>query len=215
MKKIIFFVVAIPVGFAAIYFYFKSQKTETNPVVQIKIPFVGSQFSLENAPSQSLKGLVISSSGDIGWQGRVATEESKLKENIEIQQGESVATKENGNITIQFGKDATVSLLPKTKVDIIQTLSADIVFNQASGSAVYIRSGSSPVSIRAAHLLIENGDTVSIIFNDLNKNLVSVEAVSGTAKIAFNDSSFTSNVITITEDQTYVFNDDTRQGELK
>lgn len=215
MKKIIFFVVAIPIGFAAVYFYFKLQKTDTAQTVQIKIPFVGSQFSLEEAPSQSLKGKIISSSGNIGWQSRIATEESKLKQNIEIQQGESVSTKEDGNITIQFGDNTTISLHPKTKVDIIQTLSNDMVFNQASGSATYVKSEESPVSIRAAHLLIENGGTVSITFNDQNKSLVSVEAVSGTSKIAFNDSSFTSNIVTITKEQIYIFNDDNRQGDLE
>ena len=215
MKKIFFFLYALVIGFILVGLYFRFVYKGEVPIIEIKIPFVGSQFSLENAPSKSLKGKIISMTGEIEWQSRVATESSKLTNSTtQIQQGESLKTLSTGNITVQFGDAAKIILLPKTKVDIIQTLTDDIVFNQTSGSATYEKTASYPVSVRILHLLVENGGSVTASIDELT-GIITVSSDKGGATAAYNDQNNTSNIVKIPEGQKYVFNDDTRQGELE
>lgn len=211
MKRVFFFLYPLVAGFILIGLYFKFTGNK-KPNVEIKIPFIGSQFSLENAPSQSFKGKIISMSGEVNWQSRVATESSRLTTNIELQQGESITIGPSGNIKVQFGNGAEISLLPKTKVDIIQTLPDDMVFNQASGSAVYKKLSNYPLSIRALHLLVETENTVTI---SIDNNIIVLKSDSGNSKVAFNNLNNESQIVTIPERSEYIFNDDTRQGDLK
>lgn len=211
MKKIFFFLYALVGGFILIGLYFRFTGTK-KPNVEIKIPFIGSQFSLENAPSQSLKGKIISMSGEVDWQSRVATESSKLNTSTQLQQGENITTGPSGNIKVQFGNGAEISLLPKTKIEIIQTLADNIVFNQISGIVVYKKTANYPLSIRAMHLLAETEDAITI---SIDNSIVTLESTSGNSKIAFNDANNKSQVIIIPNGSSYIFNDDTRIGVLE
>lgn len=215
MNKILFFLFALIIGFIAVGAYFRFANVAPNDIVQIKIPFVGSQFSLENAPSESLKGKIISMTGKVNWESRIATEEAELSKDTTLQQGEQIDTKEDGNITVQFGDKASVIISPKTQIDIIQTLKEDVVFSQASGSAVYKKTGDYPVSVRVKHILVENGGQVSVSMDEVNPSLITISADSGSSTLAFNDQDYMSNKVILTERQKYLFNDDTRQGDLK
>src|SRR5690349_3462927 len=57
-------------------------------------------FSTENAPSQTLKATVISSTGDVQWQSRTATESAPLTTSI-LQQGEQLSIGENGKVALK------------------------------------------------------------------------------------------------------------------
>ncbi len=209
MKTAFFFLYALVGGFILVGLYFRFTGVK-KPNVEIKIPFIGSQFSLENAPSESLKGKIISMSGEVNWLSRVATESSKLANNTQLQQGESVMTGSEGNIKIQFGNAAEINLLPKTQIDIIQTLPDNIVFNQASGSALFKKTANYPLSVRALHLLVETENSVTI---SIDNSIVTLKSDLGNSKAAFNDLNNESQVITVTEGSRYTFNDDTRQGD--
>lgn len=213
MKNIFFFLYALVAGFIMIGLYLRFFNTEKK-AVQIKIPFVGSQFSLEKAPSQSTKGKITSMSGSVKWLSRVATQSATLNPTTQIQQGEQVSTEESGKLSINFDNKLNIIISPKTQIDIIQTLPDNLVFNQASGSAVYEKTGSYPVSIRSRHILIENGGSVSVSV-DQSGPIITITSISGNSKLAFNDAEYISTIVDLIEGKVYVFNDDTRQGVLK
>ena len=59
-------------------------------------------FSLQDAPSESLKGKLTITSDGVLRQDRVATESAKISDDITIGQGEKVETDEEGNALIEF-----------------------------------------------------------------------------------------------------------------
>lgn len=214
MKNALFFLYVLVIGFILVGVYSKFFVPVGNTPAAIKIPFIGSQFSLENAPSESLKGKITSMTGSVLWMDRVATESSKLAGTEIIQQGEQISTSDNGNIVIQFNESVEIDISPKTQIDIVQTLPNGLVFSQASGSAVFKKQSKLPVSIRVFHLLIENGGVVSV---SVDKNIMTttITANLGDSTVAFNDLDNTSNVIKVPQGKKFIFADDTRQGEIK
>jgi|WetSurMetagenome_2_1015567.scaffolds.fasta_scaffold42147_4 hypothetical protein len=171
-------------------------------------------FSPKNAPTDSLKGQITNMTGWIDWQGRTATESTRISSPITIQQGENLQTKENSSLSLTFLEVGTVEMSEKTEIDIIQTLPSNIVFLQASGSAKYTKTGSDPITIRAKKLIasMEGELAVSV---DEEKPLVTLTQKSGSTTIAFNDLKYVSHLLKISEGQTYTFNYGTRKGVLK
>src|SRR3989344_3525327 len=82
------------ISYAAAFGYNKFNK-EKYIVQSLNVAVTGSPktslFSLENAPSESLKGKIEKMSGDIFWFGRVATEPARISSPIDVQQGENLA----------------------------------------------------------------------------------------------------------------------------
>jgi hypothetical protein len=173
-----------------------------------------SVFSLENAPSESLKGEITTMSGEIDWQSRTATQASKIESPIPIGQGESLITGANSRLTLEFENTCTVNLNENTETDIIQTLPANIVFSQTGGSGEYIKTGNYPVSVRLKNLLVNPDGDMTVTY-DLKKPLISVILKSGTAVLAFNDLKYNSHEVQLNHGETYVFNYGTRKGVLK
>jgi hypothetical protein len=176
-----------------------------------------SLFSIDNAPATSLRGQILTNSGDVKWQSRTATAPATLKIPISIQQGERLVTGDTGHIKVQFDNIVTLTIFPKSDLSFTQTLPANIVISQDQGQAEYSHLGrSTPLSIRSLGLLINintPGDLVVSVSNDGSE--VSVRVVAGEARTAYNDSQNISQLVTVSSGQQFTFNDGTREGTLR
>src|SRR5437763_1209366 len=61
-----------------------------------------SAFSLENAPTKSLRGTIQTLTGEVEWQSRTATTPAALTTIATIQQAERLVTKDTGNVVVAF-----------------------------------------------------------------------------------------------------------------
>jgi len=191
----------------------KDNKTFISPLAETAIKKT-SAFSLENAPSESLKGEITNMIGEISWQGRIATEAAKIITPITIQQGEKLITGEKSSLSLTFNNACSIDLSEKTEVDIIQTLPANIVFSQTSGTGEYVRTGNYPISIRVLKLLVEINGNISISI-DPQKPIITLTIKSGNALVAYNDLKYVSHEVMVKNNQTFTFNYDKRKGVLK
>ena len=200
----------------SIFFYVsRTQKKENGIILSPLAPITKtSVFSLENAPTDALVGTIASMSGGIQWQSRTATVAATISAPITIQQGETVITGEKSTISVAFPAACSVFLSEKTKFDVIQTLPATIVFSQTSGTGMYTKTGSYPVSIRTTNSITENSGDITVLYSE-TKPTVTFTQTSGKSIIAYNDAQFLSHEVTIKSGQTFVFNYDTRKGVLK
>ncbi|HKB88376.1 MAG TPA: hypothetical protein VKC53_01865 [Patescibacteria group bacterium] len=216
IKKVLLFLAPFLITTAAVVFYFKL----TQKISAITIPNLPSisfsdlvkfsRFSLEKAPSQSLVGTITQISGEVGYESRNATEVAKINSPVSVQQGESLITGTDGSLVLIFEKAAEVDLFADTSLDVIQTLPADLVFAQTTGSVTYKKLSDIPVSIRSHHLLIENNGDISVSINKL-KPIITLTVNSGSATIAYNNIYNISRLFSVTMGQTVTFNDDTRR----
>ena len=213
MKKIILFLISILIGITLTIAYTKL--TTAKQIQQIKKASIKvSQFSIQTAPKQSLKGDIISLIGDVQWQSRVATQASKITQPQSIQQGENIVTGINGRTTIQFPSVAIITIPTNTEVDFVQTLPADIVMNQSHGTAQYEKQGTTSLSVRSFHLLMQV-DGEAAITTDSTYDTVIANVLKGSVIAAFDDQQNVSNVVTIYAGNKYVFDDDNRSGEIQ
>jgi hypothetical protein len=210
LKNLVTFLIPLILGIFVIGFFSFSKSNAPKLVIS---PLPPSQFSLSSAPEQSLKGNV-SFLGNVGWQSRIATQDSQLKNPTSIQQGESLITKDNGSASVNFPNNVSINISPKTEIDIIQALPINMVFNQASGSAVFENNGSSPLAVRSLALLTyENKGKIKIAV-DTNLDTVKISVQSGLATVAFNDLNYASHTVSLSAGDTYFFYSDTREGEV-
>ncbi len=209
-------VVALTSGLFTLYFINKKNQFLPTPSPSTsETPDIATNFSIEEAPSESLKGVITKLEGDVKILGRTATEEaSLLNPNSKAQQGENYITGEDGSLSIVFEDILEIDIQNNSEVDIIQTLPAGIVFSQVNGESTYQKLGNYPVTIRTSYLLTEIDGEVDIK-RDSEKYLVMVSVNSGTATFAYNDEDYISHVIKAEAGQTYTFNYDTRQGVLE
>jgi len=216
-KYLIWFLVAVVIISIAALVILRTKKQEIIIIpspISIVTPQPISNFSLENAPSESLRGQITEMKGSVDWQGRTATGAAKIFTPITVQQGENLITEGGGSLTLVFPSACTINFSEKTELDIIQTLPADIVFSQVSGVAEYLNTGSYPVDIRTSTLLTElNGDAT--ISRNPQKPVVTVFVKSGSAVVAYNDLKYISHEVTINAGKTFTFNYGTRKGVVK
>jgi hypothetical protein len=220
MKKIFLFLVPFLITLVAVVGYFKL----TQKISKINIPNVPtvsfsdlvkfSRFSLEKAPSQSLVGTITSMSGEVEYESRIATEAAKINSPVQVQQGESLKTGLDGKLVLSFDKVAEIDISSDTLVGIVQTLPADMVFSQNSGTAEYKKLADTPVTIRSLHLLIENNGDVTVSIDKI-KPIITVTVNSGTATFAYNNIDNISRVLTLESGKKLTFNDDTRRVVVK
>lgn len=213
MKTTLLFIFSLVIGITLIYIVkmgIRQANYATNPDPK---PV---SFSLEKAPSESIKGNITSLSGNVGWQSRIATEPAQIISFPELQQGEAVETKDNGKMTLQFGNILASNLSPNTFLNFIQTLPTQFVIDQSKGKTEYVKLGETPLTVRSFGLLIniESGNVVVSINDKLGVMTSTVKKGSITA--AYNDpKQETANVLTVNEGSQYIFNNDTKQGEIK
>jgi hypothetical protein len=220
MKKIILFLIPFLITIAVVVFYFKLTQKINNlrlpvfPSVSLSDLIKLSRFSLDKAPSQSLVGTIISMSGDVEYEARMATEAAKINSPIDVQQGESLVTGVNGKLILNFDKAVEIDISSDTSIGIIQTLPANVVFFQSMGSTEYKKLANIPVSIRSKHLLIENNGDITVTIDKV-KPIITVVVNSGSATFAYNNLNNISKVWTVESGKTLIFNDGTRRVVIK
>ncbi len=208
-----FLVLGFVVAVALVYWHIIPGKSTVYNL--IKPVSTATQFSIANAPSATIRGEISSISGSIQWESRVATEPATITLPQTIQQGEEVITGKDGKATIEFPKIGTIQLQANTDLSIIQTLPADIVIAQNSGSADYTKTGKSPLTIRSLDTIIDitSGESKVTIPSTLPRVTALVEQGSITA--AFNDSNSVSTVMTATIGQQFIFDEGTKTGNVE
>lgn len=172
-------------------------------------------FSIENAPSQSLFGKVVSVSGNVSWQSRTASFATLIKSWVKLQQGEEINVQNNGKATIDFPQVVKVTVLANTQLNFIQTLPANFVVKQAQGQSIYDKNGAIPLSVRALDLLVNVEAGVCSISVDKDTKDIIVAVNSGSAMIAFSDTDNNTNILTINKGKQYLFNNDTKLGKIR
>ena len=219
MKYVLFIILALVVGLLAgggIYYW--QHKTPTDPetvVTPVQNKPIGTAFSLEQAPINSLRGEIISLTGIPYWESRIATEPAVLREEIAVQQGEKLIASDSGTITVKFASAGSVKLFPKSEIDIIQTLPVNLVFAQKKGKVEYTSLGSSPFSIRSFHLLLTIPKGKVIMNVDDATESITAEVVEGEIIAAFNSPEFVSQTMSASAGQMVYFSDVTRRAEVR
>ena len=172
-------------------------------------------FSIENAPSQSLTGEVTSISGNVSWQSRTANYATLITFPVKLLQGEEIDTQNNGEAIITFSKVGKITVSPNTQVNFIQTLPANFVIEQKQGLSTYDKAGDVPVSVRALDLLINLEKGTCTVSVDKDTSDVTVTVNAGSATAAYNDTNSNTNILTISEGEKYLFNNNTKLGKIK
>lgn len=172
-------------------------------------------FSLEEAPSDSVRGTIKSLSGNVWWESRTATQPARLAKQTILQQGEKLIASDDGRLTVEFTSFSAISLSPESEVEIIQTLPTSMVFNQLKGDVHYSTSGAEPISIRSLNMIatLVNG-TMDIGVNR-NSGDVVLDLQNGTATVAYNSPSFVSKVWDLSAGDTFEYNSNERKGYFK
>jgi hypothetical protein len=216
VKKILFFIIPFAISLIGVFAYFKINQG----ISAIKIPVVPnisindlvkySRFSLNKAPSESLVGTITTLNGEVFYEPRIATESAQIFAPVNVQQGESLSTGTDGILSLAFENVLTIKLQNNSLINIIQTLPADLVFTQASGTADYEKLAAIPVSVRIKHLLVENNGSISVSIDPI-KPITTITINAGSVTIAYNDINNIAKVLTFNEGYTIKFNDDTRK----
>lgn len=213
MKAVLLFLVFFLAGIAVILSYQYLLPSQFHfPMLK---PAITTKFSLANAPSNSIRGTIASMSGTINWLSRTADKPVTITSKRTIQQGEDLSTGQNGKAAVNIHNTALVSLSPNTHVSFIELLPQNFVINQVKGSVIYETTIQVPVSIVTNDLLtVANNGIFSITYNP-DSSTVSVYVGRGVATEGYEDSQNNSNVVPLSEGQTYIFNTTTRQGSVQ
>ncbi len=210
MKNVSLFIVSLFLGVCAVSVFAFSKNNTANNIIS---PLSATRFSLSEAPTESLRGSV-TFSGNVSWESRTATQPSQLKKSRSIQQGEMLLAMEGGNALVNFPNLVNINIFPKTEIDFIQTLPDNMVFTEASGSAAFENTGQTPIAVKSLSLLtyVDHGK-INITLDNTN-DIVTIDVVSGSAKVAFNDLNYVSHVLSLSQGDTYVFDSDKRHGRI-
>src|SRR3989344_1305020 len=102
MKDLVLFIISLTLGIGAVFGYsiLKTQNIPQKQEINKKSP--ASTFSIEPAPSESLKGSIVSRSGTLLWESRIASSPGKLEDAVQIQQGERLITEVESSATVSF-----------------------------------------------------------------------------------------------------------------
>lgn len=216
VKKILLGILLVLIGAsAALIFFFAKNHSVPGAIITIggtEKKFEPTKFSLENAPSDSIKGQINNMTGDIWWQSRTATEPAQLNEPIAIQQGETLIASEAGKLTVNFNPAATISLFPNTQVEIVQTLPLNLVFNQTKGVGQYQVSGINPVTIRSFNLIVNIESGLINIETDEETGEIILGLKTGWAKVAYNSPEFDSKVWELEPGDVFSYDSSERRG---
>ena len=219
MKKIFLGIIVFLLGAtAALGIYFAKNHSRPEGIITIgkkASNFEPTKFSLEEAPSDSIRGQITGMSGEIWWQSRTATEPAQLTEVITIQQGEVLIASDEGKLTVSFNPAATISLFPETQVEIIQTLPLNLVFNQTKGIGQYQVSGTNPVIIRSFNLIVNIDEGLLNIDTDEESGVITLSLKTGMAKVGYNSPEFDSKVWSLEPGDIFEYDSNERRGYFK
>jgi hypothetical protein len=201
----------VGVGIAFGFSFWKKEKA----VIVPKISPQEEKFSIDSPPKQSLKGIITSQSGQILWQSRVATEPAEINDLKQIQQAELLVTGKESNISINFKDAVAITLSSESEIEFLQTLPVNFVFRQNKGEINYVKKGSIPFSVRSMHLLMTFTDGEYLLNIDSENHTLELVVKKGLVKAAYNNIQYETQNIKIIEGEKFVFDDDSRTGEIK
>jgi hypothetical protein len=217
MKHIVVVTLCVVVGSTIAYRWL----TLTNPQMKIfPSPIQNktnetSKFSLDQAPSDSIRGIISEMSGSVWWESRMATTPAKLSGSTLIQQGEKIIASDAGKLTVSFASSSAIMLSPDTEVDVVQTLPTNLVFHQIKGSAQYQVSGASPVSVRSLNMIVNVKKGLITIDTNVETGDIALTLKSGAATVAYNSPEFVSKVWELEPGDIFEYNSDERKGYFK
>lgn len=220
IKKIILFLIPFLITSVLVVGYFKlTQKISSIslpslPTVSFSDLVKLSRFSLDKAPSESLVGNIASITGEVGYESRIATESAKINSPVSVQQGESLTTGTDGALILNFKDAVDIKLDNNSGINVVQTLPADLVFQQTIGSVEYKKLGSVPVTIRVGRLIVENLGDVKILFTK-DSPVTTIIVINGSVTVAYNNLYNISRVIDVETGQTLKFYESNRRVVLK
>lgn len=180
---------------------------------QVSVP--KTTFSLEEAPSDSIRGTITSMSGGVWWMSRVATAPALLKKPVIVQQGDTLIASDEGKLTVQFASASAVMLSPQSEVDIVQTLPINLVFHQPKGSVQYTVSGTHPVSVRSLNMIVHIGSGLMTIDTDPETGDIVLSQKEGSATIAYNSPAFVSKVWELAPGDVFEYSSVERRGYFR
>lgn len=205
-------------GFGVYWKYAQTSEVDLiSPLPQATVApqITESLFSLDQAPSQSLRGTITSLTGEVKFLGRTATEAALMASSGGvIQQGENYFTGKESGFEFTFEPAYWVLMQELTEVDIIQTLPTAMVVSQVEGTAKYQTPADSAMTIRTAYLLTQLTGEATIERNS-NKSTVTITVASGSATAAYNDLNYQSHTVKIEAGNEFQFNYGTRKAVLK
>ena len=211
LKKLLLFLIFFSLGVALV---FVADFMVSNNTIQKLNPAIKSKFSIDNPPSDSLKGEISSLSGTVSFQPRSKDYATLINAPVEILQGEDLNTGGNGSATVIFDRIGEISLSENTQISFIQTLPQNFVISQKQGIATFQKTGNIPFSVRGLDLLI-NLESGRVSVNvDSDNSIITVDVLEGSVSAAFNDTDNLSNVITIESPRRYIFNNNTKKGRI-
>jgi len=208
---IFFLFLLIGIGIALGYSFWKKQKV----TVVIPVSPKEERFSIEPPPKESKTGTVSTMSGQILWESRIATAPAEIKELKQVQQGEVLETGKDGQTVVIFSDSVSITLSPESKIEFIQTLPVNFVFKQTKGEVSYLKKGIIPLSIRSLHLLMTFSDGEYVLNTDSDNHTLELTVKKGLVKAAYNTVLYETQGVEIKEGEKYIFNDDTRIGEIQ
>jgi hypothetical protein len=212
MKVFLSFLVMFVLSAGITFFLTHNPVAKPQPLIK---PLSESAFSVEDAPSDSLRGHIATMSGEILWQSRVATAPAALITQPEILQGENIVTKETGTIVLDYKNAARITIQPDSELDIVQSLPANLVMTQQSGTITFEKLGSVPLSVKSSNLLVNQDQGKMSITVSPDQTSVTVDVLEGTAHAAYTDENNTSQVTEIPEGNEFVFDISTQTSSLK
>lgn len=176
---------------------------------------ISTDFSVNDAPKDSVKGEIASMSGKILWQSRIASEPGELASLNQVQQGEKIITGGSGNIKVTFKNNGSISMFPDSELNIVQTLPQNFVFEQDKGSIEYQTDSDTFLSTRIYKLLttLKKG-TMNINIDDKGE-FTTCSLINGESEVAYNDINFLSHTLTLTSGDKFIFDNFTREGFME
>jgi len=212
LRKTAIFIFYFILGFCLILSFEKAN--QIIGLQQLKSPLPSSPFSLNVAPGKSLRGTIANLSGDVLWQSRIATTPAAIKKPQQIQQGEDLVTKGNGQANIVFSSVANLLIYPKTEVNFIQTLPENILIEQKSGDANYKALKDNLLNIRSNSLLAKiNQGEIMFSVNE-NQPQITIDVKSGQITVAYNDINYLTQVMNISSGNRLIFNTNSKRISL-
>jgi hypothetical protein len=206
MKNFIVFAMYFVLGVFLIFSF--KQISQTINSQQLKTPLSQSTFFLNSAPSESLRGTIMSLVGDVGWRSRIATEPARITKPTQVQQGEGIVTEKDSGATVVFSNIANINIFSKTNINFIQTLPSNILFEQNIGIVNYKILGSNIVNIRCLSLLIKaNQGEVEVSVNE-NQPYIIIDVKIGSITVGYNDINYVTQVLDVKSGKRLIFRTD-------
>jgi hypothetical protein len=211
MKNLVMFLLYVLLGLFIVISYKKIIQVLSSQ--EFKTPLAASSFSLENAPNESMRATIVSLSGEAAWQSRIATQPAQITKPIQIQQGEKIVTKEDGLVKIIFTKKANITINSNTEIDLIQTLSWNILVEQNTGFAEYmVLSGA--LNVRSHGILIQITAGNSSVSVSENNQYITVDVEKGSITAGYNDVNYVTQVVYAHAGEKLIYRADTKNVSL-